>query len=221
MSTQASVHSIQALKDFRVALALFAEDVLASLGAVDMELKRTVHWLQYDRRFFWQEQIKRRQQKVAEARAEVFRRTLSTMPGYSPAYSEQKELLRLAEASLRDAEKRAVLVKKWEPALQHAILEYHASSRRISDLASGDVPAALVLLERLIDALEAYVRVAPPASLSSPLPFESIAGPLLEEGRSSAASGGAPEPAAGTPEVEPAPAPTESQAEPRLPDPPA
>lgn len=208
MSTQASVQSIQALKDFRVALALFAEDVLAALGGVDMELKRTVQWLQHDRRFYWQDQIKRRQEKVAQARAEVFRRQLMATPGYSPAYTEQKELLRVAEASLRDAEKRAVLVKKWEPALQHAILEYHASTRRITDLASGDVPTALVLLERLLDALEAYVRVAPPSGLSGPLPVESIAGPLLEAEVAMPAAETAPEPPATPPErAQPAPAP--------------
>jgi hypothetical protein len=179
MSSQADVHSIDALKDFRVALALFAEDTLAALGAVDMEVKRTSQWLQHDRRAYWQEQIKRRREAVSSAKAEVFRRQLAKTADYTPAMSEQKELLRKAEAGLRDAETRAALVKKWEPAFQQAVLEFHASTRRIKDLAAGDVPRAVALLERMVGALEAYVRVAVPTS--SPSTLESIAGPLMDE----------------------------------------
>ena len=82
------------------------------------------------------------------ARAEVFRRNLQKRPDYNPAMSEQKEALRKAEASLQDAEKRLVMVRKWQPALRHAVLEYHASVQRLKDLAAGDVPSAVNLLTR-------------------------------------------------------------------------
>jgi hypothetical protein len=177
MSSQAEVRSIEALKQFRSALALFAEDALAALGGVDMELRRTVHWVQHDRLAYWQEQIKRRRELVAMAQAEVFKRQLAKTPDYSPAFSEQKEILRKAEASLRDAEYRLTLVKKWEPALQQAVLEYHGSVRRIKTLAGGDVPRAIALLERIIDALEAYLREAPPSGSSGK---ESSLGSIVE-----------------------------------------
>src|SRR4051794_33158787 len=160
MSNQADVRSIDALKDLRVSLALFAEDALSALGGVDMEARRTVQWVQHDRRAYWQEQIKRRREQVAQAQAEVFRRKLAKTDDYTPAMSEQKELLRKAEAALKDAEYRATLVKKWETALQQAVLEYQASTRRISNLASGDVPRAMAVLERMIGALEAYLNVS-------------------------------------------------------------
>jgi hypothetical protein len=179
MGEHAAVHSIEGLKDFRVALALFAEDALSALGAVDMEVKRTVHWVHYDRRAYWQEQIKRRREQVSMAQAEVFRRKLSKTAENSPAMSEQKELLRKAEASLHDAERRIELVKKWEPALQQAVLEYKASRARIKNLASGDVPRAIALLERLIVALEAYLSEAPPSVTDMREPLGAIAENVL------------------------------------------
>ncbi|MDR3635678.1 MAG: hypothetical protein P4L84_17885 [Isosphaeraceae bacterium] len=179
MSSQASVQSVDALKEFRVALALFADDVLGALGGVEMEAKRTAQWLQHDRRTYWQDQIKRRREAVSQAQAEVFRRKLQKTADNTPAMSEQKEVLRRAEASLHEAELRAAQVKKWEPALQHAILEYHGSIRRIKDLASGDVPRAVFALERMIDALEAYFRVAPPSGAGGPSPLESIVDSIL------------------------------------------
>jgi hypothetical protein len=184
MSNQADVRSIDALKEFRVALALYSEETLAALGAVEAEVKRTVQWLQHDRRMYWQEQIKRRREQVAMAKAEVFRRKLQKTPEHTPAFSEQKEILRQAEASLHDAEMRAAMVKKWEPALQHAVLEYHGSIRRIKDLASGDVPRGMIVLEKIIDALEAYLRAAPPSA--SDVPVGSIANPILDEDASTA-----------------------------------
>jgi hypothetical protein len=179
MGEHAAVHSIEGLKDFRVALALFAEDALSALGAVDMEVKRTVHWVHYDRRAYWQEQIKRRRELVSMAQAEVFRRKLSKTADNSPAMSEQKELLRKAEASLHDAERRIELVKKWEPALQQAVLEYKASRARIKNLASGDVPRAIALLERLIVALEAYLTEAPPTVSDMRAPLVALAETVL------------------------------------------
>jgi hypothetical protein len=177
MGEQATVHSIEALRDFRAALATFAEEASAALGAVNMEVRRTVQWVQYDRRTYWQEQIKRRREQVAIAQAEVFRRKLAKTADNNPAMSEQKELLRKAEASLREAEQRAGLVKKWEPALQQAALEYRASTRRIGAVVA-DVPRAIFVLGRMVEALEAYLREAPPSGGEAGA-IGSIVGPAL------------------------------------------
>jgi hypothetical protein len=79
--------------------------------------------------------------------------------------SEQKENLRKAEASLQDAEKRLAMVKKWQPMFKQAVMEYHGSIQRLKDLAAGDIPRAVSLLSRMIDALEAYLRVALPTGV--------------------------------------------------------
>ena len=137
MSSQADVRSIEALKEFRVALALFAEEALGALGAVKMEARRTVQWVQHDRKTYWAEQIKRRREAVASARAEVSRRQLAKTPEHTPAMSEQKELLRKAEAGLREAEAKVVLVKKWEPCSSRP-----SSNSRPASAGSPTSPAA-------------------------------------------------------------------------------
>jgi hypothetical protein len=194
MSSQAAVHSVEELKNFRVALALYGEDTLATLGAVEAEVRRTVRWLEEERPGYWHDQIKRRREVVAMARAEVFKRNLQKKADYNPAMSEQKDALRKAEASLQDAEKRLVMVRKWQPLLRHAVLEYHASVQRLKDIAAGDVPSAVNLLTRMVDALEAYLRTAPPSGLAlgseaapatarlpAPAPLVAIATTVLDE----------------------------------------
>lgn len=199
MGSQAEVHSIDALKDFRTALALYSEDTRSALGAVEAEVRRTVQWLHQERPYYWQEQIKRRREMVASAKAEVFRRRLQKTPEYSPSLSEPMEILRRAEASLQDAEKRLTLVRKWQPLFHQAVVEYHGGIQRIKDLAASDVPRALNALTRIIDALEAYLRVAPPSGLGTepspaqsqtmaqtrtqpaPAEFETIASKVIDE----------------------------------------
>jgi len=202
MSSQATVHSIDALKELRTALALYGDDTLGALGAVEAEVRRTMRWLQDERPYYWQEQIKRRREQVAMARSELFRRQLQKRADYTPPMSEQKENLRKAEASLQDAEKRLAMVRKWQPLYKQAVLEYHASIQRLKDLSAGDVPRAVNLLTRLIDALEAYLRVTPPSGLGlepglatggSPASFVSIATEILD------ADTAAPAPAQETP----------------------
>jgi hypothetical protein len=178
MSSQASVRSIDTLKDLRVALALYSEDTLGAIGSVESEVRRTLRWLQEEQPVFWQNQIKRRREEVSSARAEVFKKNLQKRPDYNPPMSEQKENLRKAEASLQDAEKRLAAVKKWQPLFKHAVLEYHASVQRIKDLSAGDVPRAVNLLSRMIDSLEAYLRVAPPAGLEM-LPAQGAGGSAI------------------------------------------
>jgi hypothetical protein len=196
MSSQAAVHSIDALKELRTALALYGEDTLEALGSVEGEVRRTVRWLTEERPVYWVEQIKRRREQVAMAKAEVFRRSLQKRPDYTPPMTEQLENLRKAESNLQDAEKRLVLVRKWQPQLKQAVLEYHASVQRLKDIAAGDMPRAANLMEKLIDALEAYLRVAPPSDLgpdpgsaggTAPKEFLSIACDVLERDAADAA----------------------------------
>jgi hypothetical protein len=190
LSSQADVRSIQALKDFRAVLALYAEEAQGALGAVKMEAKRTVQWVHHDRKTYWTEQVKRRREQVTSARAEVMRRKMAKTPEHTPAFSEQKELLRKAEAGLHEAEAKVALIKKWEPAIQQAVLELHAGIRRISDLSGTDTARASLLLERIVDALEAYTRVAAPTGVAivegSTSTFDSIAATIMTEAEAEA-----------------------------------
>lgn len=184
MSSQISANSIDALKDLRVALALFGDDALGALETVGAEVRRTLYWLHQERPFYWQEQIKRRRERVATAQAELFRKQLSK----TSSMSEQVENVKRAQAELEDAERRLILTRKWQAQLQQAVLEYQGTIRRIKTLASSDVPSAVNLLTRLIDALESYISVTPPSSsavqssVKSASPeFEAIATKMIAE----------------------------------------
>jgi hypothetical protein len=185
MADSASVSSIDAIRAFREALCLFGDDCKAGLTSVDMELNRAQQWLMRERVLYWQTEWKRRNQDLSAARAELFRRKLSTVSGETPDISEKKELVRTAERRLQEAEVKMANVKRWVNQLQQAIARYHGRSRPLADKLESAVPHALTLLDNMTAALDAYVAMAPP---STGLPPDSAATKPADTGPKEATS---------------------------------
>ena len=96
MSQSANVRSVDAIKDFRVALTNFGEDARNALSAIEMEIRRTRDWLQRDQLMYWQTQLKRRNEQMSMARTELHRRRLSQANSDAISDTEQKENLKAA-----------------------------------------------------------------------------------------------------------------------------
>ncbi len=165
MSEAAKVTSVEALQVFRDALANFTEEAKHALIATQMENRRALDWLNNRQRLYWNEELKRRREKHAMALTELHRVKLQAKPGSAVKDSDQKEAVRVSLVRVREAETKVETVKKWGPPLQHAIDEYVGSANGLDGMLNGDVLHALGLLERMIIALEEYLRLsAPPTS---------------------------------------------------------
>jgi hypothetical protein len=164
MSRSANVLSTQALKDFKAVMANFAEEARNSLGGVDMELRRMRDWLERDQLGYWQAQIKKRNELVQQARADLHRRQLSQSGSETVSDADQKEALREAQKRLRVAEEKVALVKRLIPQLQHAIDEYHSHSQPLGDHLAGGFEKSMAGLEKMILALESYLALRAPTA---------------------------------------------------------
>jgi len=160
--SQANVRSVDALKDFKNALIAYAEEARNALNGVDMDVRRTRDWLERDQFMYWQMQVKKRNEQVSQARADLFKRQISQSGSGSVSDTDQKEALRLAIQRLRQAEEKLAKVKRWGPVLQHAIAEYNAKSRPLGDRISGDLVNSLALLDRMVASLDAYMAIKAP-----------------------------------------------------------
>ena len=165
MGESAQVNSIDALKMLYEGIVQYREDAKNALISVEMECRRATDFLNHQR-LHWVEELKRRKEKLAMAQSELHRKKLQAKPGGAVQDSDQKEAVRIATMRVREAEAKIETVKRWTSPLQHAIDEYHGKSRPLGDLLEGDVEKGLGLLERMIIALEAYVRMAPPETVS-------------------------------------------------------
>ena len=68
MAQTANVRSIDAIKEFKIALITFAEEARVALSAAEMELNHTRNWLERDQLAYWKSQVKRCQEQVAKRR---------------------------------------------------------------------------------------------------------------------------------------------------------
>lgn len=121
-------------------------------------------WLERDQVGYWQTQIKRRQEALMQARADLHKRKISQQGSDSVSDAEQKEALREATKKLRVAEEKLAMVKRLIPLLHHAIDEYHSHSQPLGDHLSGGFEKSLFTLEKMIGALEAYLALAAPTA---------------------------------------------------------
>lgn len=225
MSRAANVHSVQTLKDFKVAMVEFAEDARNALSGVEMDLRRMRDFLERDQLGYWQMQIKRRNEEVMQARSDLHRRKISQQGSDAVSDTEQKEALREAMRRLRVAEEKVALIKKLIPQLHHAIAEYHSHAQPLGDHLTGGFERSLATLEKMVIALESYIATRAPTApridsgaMTSGAATTTGAGttgsaPESAGGEEQAANGPATETADGqaatasTPAAEPAPAP--------------
>jgi hypothetical protein len=164
MGESAGVRSIDAIKEFREVLCRFGDDSKNALGAVDMEIRRALDWLEHEQPFHWQKEIKRRNLEMSDARTALHRKNLSAASGYVPDVSVEKEAIRVAKHRLEEAEQKLQKTRRWVPVLQHAIAEYQGQARPLGDMLGVDLERALALLDRMVMALEGYVSTAPPSA---------------------------------------------------------
>jgi chromosome segregation ATPase len=158
MSEAAQVTSITALADLRGALVVFADETRDALAAVDMEIRRTFDWLGAQLQV-WKQEVRRAEDEVSEAQQELARRKMMRVGGRPVDCTEQEKALRRARGRLEHAEDQRDRTQKWLRDLPTDVTEYQGRGQQLQNMIDGDLPRASALLERMIQALEAYVSL--------------------------------------------------------------
>jgi len=169
MATSARVTSVQAIADFKVALLGFCQESKEVLASIEMEIRRMSDWVERDRLSYWQREIRNRQEEVAQAKADLFRKQITRISGQRPDFIEERDALRLATYRLEEAEEKVQRCRRWgSRKLPHAVDEYQAPGRQLAAIVEGNPPSIIILLDRIVRSLEAYLDLDTPGdSLST------------------------------------------------------
>ena len=160
MRQAARVHSIDALKDFKRALDEFRTLAGTALGEAQADVQRTLGWIEHDQLSYWQGQKKKRMARLAEAKNELFRAQVALEDGRGPTF--ERRAVEKAQGFLDEAETKIANVKMWRRKLEREIVLYRGHIQPLALSVAGDLPRALVRLERMIDALGKYVQIEVP-----------------------------------------------------------
>ena len=171
--SSANVNSIQAIDDMKAALAVFVDQANGSLEEVDLEVRRVLDWVLNEQPPYWQQQIRQCEERVTQAKVDLQRcRMFRVTDDHRPDCAEQKAALRKAEMRLEEAHEKLKRVREWGRQLPTLIDEYRAQSQQLGSYLVDDLSRGTAALDRMSQALERYVSVAPatsqPASAGPP-----------------------------------------------------
>ena len=190
--SEARVESIDAIKNFKRALYKFAEAASAALTDAEADATGTYRWLEGEQRTYWANNVRKATELVSKCEEALRqKRIFKDASGRTPSAVDEEKALAKAKRMKEVAEEKLENVRRHTPRLQREIMLYKGQVQRFATFVAADVPAAAAKLDKMVDALEAYVNLAagdastpaavsqPPAQTgevtSQPLPDEAVA----------------------------------------------
>lgn len=164
MDSQARVGSLDVVAEFRAAYAKFGDAARQALLAAEIEIRRMLEWLDKDQTAYWKAEIRRREEKVNQAKGALHRKRITATFGNVAADTDEIIQLRKAQARLEEAEARLKTVRQWYLLIEQEVTEYRGPTQALGNLLDADVPKALALLDRTMQTLESYLAVRAPES---------------------------------------------------------
>lgn len=163
MNGSAGVHSIAALEELKNVLANFETEAKESLAVTDMAVRRNLEMFQQDLLKYWQSEQRKREEAVTNARGDLERCRMQSFGDRTPDCTDQKVALKKAQIRLEEAEQKIKAVKKWSRILEEEVGEYRGPAQELGNMVAGELPKAAADLNRMLNALDAYIGVTAPS----------------------------------------------------------
>src|SRR5919201_4064981 len=158
MNPAANVRAVETLQDWHAALVEFRTETQDALAACELEVRRAFDWVA-DTQRGWRQAVRDAEEEIAQAKAELASRSFPDVNGRMPDTTEQRKALKRAVAKKEFAEKQVEVCRRWLAKLPAAVAEtYEAPARQLAATLEAELPRGLAVLERRINALEAYLQ---------------------------------------------------------------
>ena len=146
MSGGAHVDSFEVVRDFRAAVATFADEARDALAIYDLELRRTLDWLLVYQPQAWQQEIRNAEEAIRVAKIELGRCRSQRLPGGGePSCMEEKKILERAKRRHQFAEEKLIVTRKWGQNLQSRRHAIHQSGKSVGRFVRRRSPARTLL----------------------------------------------------------------------------
>ena len=169
MSQSAHVTSVDAIRHFAAAVAVFQQEARLCLSSMDTQLRTILFWLERDRPTFWKREIENCMREISSARVRLHQCRMRRLGDFRPSCIEEIKDLEKAKHDMEFAQKQVPIVKRWHGEAAHEANEYHGRASQLIQSIERELPRLMALLAFTIDRLEAYAAVhtpntAPPAA---------------------------------------------------------
>jgi len=158
MAEGARITSSEAIGLFRARLAVYLSKAKPLLDGATEEYVRTREWIRTDRRLHWESEARRRKRQLENAEQALFSARFSNLREVTAA--EQAAVHR-AKAALEEAEEKLRQVKRWSLDFDEKAGPLAKQIEQLRTMVSGDLARALLYLDGVIKAVEAYAETRP------------------------------------------------------------
>lgn len=165
---RAHVTSIDTLERFRSSLVVFLERANLVIDEIGDETNRTRMWLQSDQRLYWNQEIRRRRQRLDEAQAQLLAARISALGEATHAHHQA---VRAAHEAVREGEARLQAVVQWSRHFDSRVDPLSKQLSRLDNILNGEMKHAVHYLTEAIRNLQEYAE-ARPASPSAGAPID-------------------------------------------------
>jgi hypothetical protein len=157
MAAQAQVTSVEAIEAFRAKLIVFLGQARPVLEEVGNEMARMRLWLQNDQRMFWEQELRRRERRLEEAKQELFNAKVSSLPTGTAALLQMT--VQRAQRAVHEAEAKLKLLKRWDTELDNRAAPLMKQIGQLHGFLATDMTRAVAYLDQILRTLDAYRSV--------------------------------------------------------------
>ena len=165
MPQKAQVTAIDALEAFRSDLVVYLSKARPTLEEVSADVLRTRSWLEYEKRTYWEQEVRRRHKELEQAQQALFSARLSNLRKESAA---EVMAAHRARRELDAAETKLRVLKRW-------IRDFDANAdplvkqmEKLHTVLANDMVKAVAYLAKTVETLDTYANLAPPTPDATP-----------------------------------------------------
>jgi hypothetical protein len=169
MSDAARVTNLDELTRFRAGVVKAHEELRLAMAEAESEVGRVRGWLEREQTLYWTTQLRKAQEHVTVCKSALYRKQMITSSkDQKPSIVDEKKALERAQARLAVCEQKRAATRRWTIQINREEILFRAGLAPLSAACERDLPHAILLLKKMIEHLEAYMRLEIP-SLSEAL----------------------------------------------------
>lgn len=174
-----AIVTIDALREFRVAMIKFIENVNVSLADADGDILRTTNWLELEQIPYWTTQIRKREELVMRCKDAVRQKLLyKDSTGSRPSAVDEQKALKKAEAMLLEAHEKLVASRQYYRRIQKQHLEYRGQVAKLNLSLTGTLAECVAKLQSLQNTVAEYSQIETPTDSKSMAQSSDMIAPL-------------------------------------------
>ncbi|MCX7806400.1 MAG: hypothetical protein N3A38_14620 [Planctomycetota bacterium] len=157
----ARIDTPDVLKEFRNRFIAFDKSCRQAVYGIRADVNRVIEWIRNDRMRYWKEELKKREEKLLQARSAYIAARFGGPHERKPSYVEEEKALRKAEQRKAEAEAKLEAARRWSRLLDQETEKLMGPVNALTAMLDDNTPKALARLETMIVSLERYFSERP------------------------------------------------------------